>query len=193
MPARTRTRRQQELLGRLVALMTAEGFAELTLDDIAERLHCSKSTLYALAPTRHELVVEVVKAYFREAVTTVEARVAEVSDPVTRVETYLAAVAEYLGPLSRRFTDDLSSFAPAGEVYRRNTEAAADRIRELIAEGVEAGAFREVHAAFVGETVAVAMFEIQRGEMFARLEMSDAEAYAELASLVVHALRPRTR
>jgi hypothetical protein len=46
-----------------------------------------------------------------------------------------------------------------------------------------------VHAAFVGEIVAVAMFEIQRGEMFARLEMSDAEAYAELASLVVHALK----
>jgi hypothetical protein len=71
----------------------------------------------------------------------------------------------------------------------RNTAAAARRIRELIAEGVEAGAFREVHAAFVSEVVAVAMFEIQRGEMFARLEMSDAEAYDELASLVVHALR----
>lgn len=189
MVARRRTRRQEELLGRLVEVMAAEGFARFTLDDLAERLRCSKTTLYALAPTKHELVVEVVKAYFRAAVPTVEARVAGVADPVARVETYLAAVAAYLSPLSREFMDDLSAFGPAREVYERNTAAAARRIRELIAEGVAAGAFREVHAAFVGEIVAVAMFEIQRGEMFARLEMSDAEAYAELASLVVHALR----
>jgi AcrR family transcriptional regulator len=184
-----RTARQVDLLDRLVALMAAEGFSQFTLDDLAERLRCSKTTLYALAPTKQELVVEVVKQYFRAAVPTVETRVDAVEDPAERVEAYLAAVADYLKPLSRAFMDDLSSYQPAAAVYRQNTAAAAARIRELIAEGVEAGAFRKVHAAFVGEIVAVAMFEIQRGEMFARLEMSDAEAYAELASLVVHALK----
>ncbi|HET7533885.1 MAG TPA: TetR/AcrR family transcriptional regulator [Nocardioidaceae bacterium] len=183
-----RTARQVDLLDRLVELMAAEGFSQFTLDDLAERLRCSKTTLYALAPTKQQLVVEVVKQYFRSAVVTVEARVAAVEDPPARVVAYLDAVAEYLQPLSRSFMDDLSAFAPAAEVYRQNTAAAAERIRGLIAEGVDTGAFRPVHAAFVAEIVAVAMFEIQRGEMFARLEMSDAEAYAELASLVVHAL-----
>ncbi len=168
--------------------MAAEGFSQFTLDDLAERLRCSKTTLYALAPTKQQLVVEVVKQYFRSAVVTVESRVEAASGPSEKVVAYLDAVAEYLQPLSRAFMDDLSAYAPAAEVYRQNTAAAADRIRQLIADGVEAGAFRQVHAAFVGEIVAVAMFEIQRGEMFARLEMSDAEAYAELASLVVHAL-----
>lgn len=183
-----RTARQVDLLDRLVELMAAEGFSQFTLDDLAERLRCSKTTLYALAPTKQQLVVEVVKQYFRSAVVTVEARVAAVEEPPARVVAYLDAVAEYLQPLSRSFMDDLSAFAPAAEVYRQNTAAAAERIRGLIAEGVDTGAFRPVHAAFVAEIVAVAMFEIQRGEMFARLEMSDAEAYAELASLVVHAL-----
>jgi len=183
-----RTARQVDLLDRLVELMAAEGFSQFTLDDLAERLRCSKTTLYALAPTKQQLVVEVVKQYFRSAVVTVEARVAAVEEPPARVVAYLDAVAEYLQPLSRSFMDDLSAFAPAAEVYRQNTAAAAERIRGLIAEGVDSRAFRPVHAAFVAEIVAVAMFEIQRGEMFARLEMSDAEAYAELASLVVHAL-----
>lgn len=183
-----RTARQVDLLDRLVELMAAEGFSQFTLDDLAERLRCSKTTLYALAPTKQQLVVEVVKQYFRSAVVAVEARVAAVEEPPARVVAYLDAVAEYLQPLSRSFMDDLSAFAPAAEVYRQNTAAAAERIRGLIAEGVDTGAFRPVHAAFVAEIVAVAMFEIQRGEMFARLEMSDAEAYAELASLVVHAL-----
>jgi AcrR family transcriptional regulator len=188
MSSRRRTARQVDLLDRLVSLMAAEGFSHLTLDDLAERLRCSKTTLYALAPTKQQLVVEVVKQYFRSAVVAVESRVEAVSEPRERVVAYLAAVADYLQPLSRSFMDDLSGFAPAAEVYRQNTGAAAERIRGLIADGVESGAFREVHAAFVAEIVAVAMFEIQRGEMFARLEMTDAEAYAELAGLVVHAL-----
>jgi hypothetical protein len=47
-----------------------------------------------------------------------------------------------------------------------------------------------VHAAFVGEVVAATMQEIQRGEVSARTGLTDAEAYAELASLIVHAVSP---
>lgn len=183
-----RTARQVDLLDRLVTLMAAEGFSEFTLDDLAERLRCSKTTLYALAPTKHELVVEVVKQYFRTAAETVEAVVDPVTDPADRIAAYLGAVGDCLRPLSREFMDDLAGFAPAGEVYRHNTALAADRIREMVAEGGERGVFRPVHAAFVGEMVAATMFEIQRGEMFSRLELTDAEAYAELSSLLVHAL-----
>lgn len=183
-----RTARQVDLLDRLVALMTAQGFARFTLDDLAERLRCSKTTLYALAPTKQQLVVEVVKQYFRSAALSVEARVEEAHGPADRVVAYLTAVAEELQPLSRAFMDDMSAFRPAAEVYEQNTGLAANRIRELVAEGVGSGEFRPVHAAFMGEMVAATMFGIQRGEMFARLEMTDSEAYAELATLVVHTL-----
>jgi AcrR family transcriptional regulator len=185
---RRRTPRQLDLLDQLVALMAAEGFAHLTLDDLAERLNCSKSTLYALASSRHELVVEVVKQYFRESVEVVESRVAATEGSVERVVAYLEAVAERLSLLSRGFLDDLAAFSPAAEVYRQNTAIAADRIRQLIAEGIDAGASRPVHPAFTAEMVAATMFGIQRGEMLARLQMSDAEAYAELAALVVQLL-----
>ena len=168
-----------------------EGFADFTLDDLAERLSCSKTTLYTLASSKQELVVEVVKEYFRGAVRAVESSVEAATDPGARVSAYLEAVAAQLRPLSRQFMDDLARFGPANEVYRRNTAAAADRIRQLIAEGVEAGAFRPVHAAFAGEMVAATMFEVQRGEMFARLELTDAEAYAELAAFVLGALSAR--
>ena len=187
-PRRRRTARQQDLLDRLVALMTAEGFSQFTLDDLAERLHCSKTTLYALAGSKPELAVEVVREYFRASVPVVEARVDAADGHAEKVTAYLMAVADYLRPLSREFMEDLLAFAPAGEVYRFNTVAASARVRQLVAEGIDAGAFRSVNAHFVAEMVAATMQAIQRGEMFARLEMTDAEAYAELASLVVHAL-----
>src|SRR5664280_1475061 len=53
------TRRQSELFDRLVDLFLIEGFADLTLEDIAGRLRCSKSTLYALAHSKEQLAVAV--------------------------------------------------------------------------------------------------------------------------------------
>lgn len=182
-----RTPHQDDLLARLTALLVADGFAEVTLDDLARELHCSKTTLYALAPSKQELVVEVVRAWFRGATARVEGRVRQ-PDPGRRVTAYLEAVAVELSGLSRRFLDDLAAFAPADAVYRRNTEAAADRIRALIADGIEAGALRPVNAAFAAEMVAATMFDIQRGRLFARLRLSDADAYAELARFVEQAL-----
>ncbi|WP_122818136.1 TetR/AcrR family transcriptional regulator [Nocardioides pantholopis] len=187
---RRRSARQLDLLDRLVALMAAEGFAHLTLDDVAERLHCSKSTLYVLASSKQELVVEVVTQYFRTSAAVVEERVARVEGPLERVVAYLEAVSSRLALLSREFLEDLADFGPAAAVYRRNTELAADRIRELIAEGIAGGGLRSVHAAFTAEMIAATMFDIQRGELTARLGMDDAAAYAELSTLVVQLLAP---
>ncbi|WP_028474592.1 TetR/AcrR family transcriptional regulator [Nocardioides alkalitolerans] len=183
-----RTARQDALLDRLVTLFAAEGFARLTLDDIAARLSCSKTTLYALASSKQELVVEAARQYFRVATAEVEAGLDGVEGCGPRIEAYLRGVAACLQPLSPAFLEDLSGFAPAAAVYRRNTEAAADRIRQLVSAGVESGELRPVHAGFVGEMVAATMFEIQRGRLFERLELTDAEAYAELATFVVTAL-----
>ncbi|MDT0202667.1 TetR/AcrR family transcriptional regulator [Nocardioides sp. AE5] len=187
--ARTRrTARQADLLARLVDLIAAEGFADFTLDQVAERMSCSKTTLYALAPSKLELAVAITREFFRTATEQVEAKVAAEADPGRRVTAYLTAVGEALAPLSRAFMDDLADFAPVAEVYQRNTAFAAARIRDLIVEGIAAGALREVNAGFVAEMVAATMFEIQRGEMFERLDLSDAQAYAELARFVEVAL-----
>ena len=63
------TRRQAELLDQLEALFLAEGFARFTLDDLAEMVRCSKSTLYALAESKERLALRVIKHFFRKAQT----------------------------------------------------------------------------------------------------------------------------
>jgi AcrR family transcriptional regulator len=185
-----RSPRQLDLLDRLVELTAAEGFSHLTLDEVAVRLRCSKATLYALASSKQELVVEVAKRFFQVSTDVVEARVASAADPLARVVAYLDAVSARLALLSRDFLDDVASFGPTAEVYRANTAAAAERIRSLIADGIEAGSFRAVHAPFTAEMVAAAMFGIQRGEIASRLGLTDAEAYGELSALVVQLLQP---
>lgn len=180
--------RRATLRQRLSDHLLQHGFAAFTLEDLARDLRCSKSTLYQLAPSKTELVVGVTRAYFKEATENVEAKVPPPGSP-GRVTAYLSAVAEELSPLSRRFLLDVADFAPAREVYERNTTAAAHRVRELVAAGVEAGEFRSVHADFVADVVTQTMFDIVRGGVQERIEMSDSQAYAELTSLVEHALR----
>jgi len=123
------TRRQAELLDHLEELFLTEGFARFTLEDLAVRLHCSKSTLYALAGSKEQLSLRVIRHFFRKATAAVEAQTVTESDPALRVTAYLSAVARALAPAGPAFHGDLDAFAPGREVYERNTALAADRVR----------------------------------------------------------------
>jgi AcrR family transcriptional regulator len=180
--------RREQLFDELVVLLLAEGFAKLTLDDVAARLHCSKRTLYALADSKEDLVERAVRHFFREATERVEYAVAAAGGPADRVGAYLRAVAAELAPASAAFFDDLAGFPPAAAVYERNTRSAAERVRQLVDEGMAAGAFRPVHAAFVADVVTGVMVRIQQRRLAESTGLSDAEAYANLAELLLHGL-----
>lgn len=173
----------------LLTLFLAEGFSRFTLDEIAARLRCSKSTLYTLAASKDELVRRVTVHFFKRATAAVEATLAETADPRDRVTAYLTAVGDELAVASEVFMADLNAFAPAREVYEANTHAAATRVRRLIEEGVEAGVFRAVNAAFAADLIATTMVRIQQREVAAATGLSDAAAYAELATLLTEGLR----
>ncbi len=182
------TRRQAELLDQLEELFLAEGFSRFTLDDLALRLRCSKSTLYALAGSKEQLAHRVVKHFFRKATAAVEADTVTEDDPGRRVTAYLIAVAKALAPAGPAFHRDLDAFPPGREVYERNTAAAAERVRSLIADGVAQGRFREVHPALVADTVTTLMFRIGRGDTGRATGLDDATAYRELAALLLHGI-----
>jgi len=182
------TRRQAQLLDQLEVLFLGEGFARFTLDDLALRLHCSKSTLYALAGSKEQLAQRVIRHFFRKATDAVEARTVTEADPARRVTAYLSAVAAALAPAGPDFHRDLDSVGPGREVYERNTAAAAERVRRLIADGVAQGRFREVHPALVADTVTTLMFRIGRGETARATGLDDATAYRELAALLLHGI-----
>lgn len=187
-PTRRGAARHSELFDALLDLLLAEGFADLTLDELAGRLRCSKRTLYALAGSKEQLVRAAVVRFFERATTRVEAAVAAVDAPADRVATYLRAVAAELAPASARFVDDVAAFPPAAEVYARNTEAAARRVGELIREGVAAGAFRDVPVSFAAEVIASTMVAIQQRRIAGATGLADAEAYEALAALLLHGL-----
>ncbi|MEZ5153551.1 TetR/AcrR family transcriptional regulator [Rhodococcus zopfii] len=186
--ARRTTARRAQLFDELVALFLAEGFAHFTLDDIASRLRCSKSTLYALAENKDRLVHAVTVHFFRGATERVEAELAGSAGAEARIRTYLESVGRQLEPASPRFMEDMAATSVAREVYERNTRLAAERVRSLISEGVASGELRDVHAAFVADVVASVMVRIQQREVAAATGLADARAYRELATLLTRGL-----
>lgn len=184
-PTQPRTRRQRVLLAELEQLFLAEGFIAFTLDDLAAKLRCSKSTLYALAPSKEQLAVKVVAHFFKGAAERIERRIEGVADAREVVETYLAGVCHELGRTSAAFMADVGAFEPARAVYEFNSEVAARRLRSFIAEGVAQGVFRDVHADLMAELAALLIEAIQTGVVRARTGVEDAEAFAALSQLLL--------
>jgi AcrR family transcriptional regulator len=181
--------RREGLLAELTDVFLAEGFAGFSTAALAERLRCSKSTLYLVASSKEQIVVTTVRSFFRRAAERIETRVAASSDPVERIRRYLDGVAAELDPVTDAFYADLQAFPPAAEVYRENTFIAARRVEQLVADGVAAGVLRPAHTGFVGAAVTQVMAAIQRGDVADATGLNHAQAYRELADLVLGGLR----
>jgi AcrR family transcriptional regulator len=179
------SRRQSQIREQLLELLLAEGFAHLTLDEVARRLGCSKATIYTLAESKEQLVVGTIRLLISRATAAIEEAATQASTPAARVGAYLEAIAEQLRPASARFMSDMNAFRPARRVYEVNTRIAARRVREMIDEGVLEGSFRTVNAAFVGEVVAATIVRIHHGDIAAACGFTDADAFSALAEVVL--------
>ncbi|WP_198654382.1 MULTISPECIES: TetR/AcrR family transcriptional regulator [Nocardia] len=178
------TRRRGELFDALLDLFLTEGFAHLTVDDIARTLRCSKSTLYTLADSKEQLVRAATVHFFRRATDDIETRIHGIMSAREQITAYLSAVGITLATASDRFMADLDAFTPAREVYEKNTRLAARRVRRLIDDGVDRGEFRDVHAAFAADLVATMMVRIQQRGVRESTGLDDADAYRELAAIL---------
>jgi AcrR family transcriptional regulator len=155
--------RRTQLLDEVEELLLAEGFTAVSMDDVAQRLRCSKATLYSVAGSKEQLVVTVTKEFFRQATEQIEVAVAAVADPRLRISAYLSGVGEAMSRCSSDFYTDMIGFGPTADIYRANSDAAARRVQELIAAGVEEGSLRKIDGNFAGQLVALAIEGVQSG------------------------------
>lgn len=176
------------MLQRLEQLFLVEGFSRLTVDDIAARLQCSKSTLYGVATGKDQLVVATMKYFFREATAYVEAQVAGLEDPRDRIAMYLASIGDRMRRMSQDCYSDMIHSESADMIYRLNAHASARRVHELIREGVDKGVFRAVDANFVAQSTSLLIDGIMHGELLDRTGLSSGDAYHQLSTMVLNAM-----
>jgi AcrR family transcriptional regulator len=186
---RVDTTRREDLLAQVTEIFLAEGFTSVSVNDLAARMHCSKATLYAVGATKEKLVVAATKHFFGTEADRIEQAVAEHDDPQVKITTYLKGVAQAMRRNSPAFYTDMVTYGPTAEIYTRNTARAAERIQEMIDDGVRAGVFRATNGTFAAQVVAIAIEAVQSGTLLTRTGMSAAESFAELADLLFNGLR----
>ena len=177
-------RKQEELIGRLIDVFLREGFMELSIDDMARRLRCSKTTIYGVAESKQQVIAVVVRGFFRRATERVEQQIERVDAASTdRIRAYLMAIAAELAPASPEFFADVDAYAPTREIYLENTRIAGERLQGMILQCVPAASQSE--ALFIGSVAAGVMASIHRGEIEAAAGLDDSAAYRALSRLIV--------
>ena len=180
--------RQREIFDKLQELFLAEGFRHLTIADLVDRLHCSRRTLYSLAPSREELVLIVIERLLNQMGMEASARAAACSDPGDAIEAYLGSAVTTLRRAQPGFTQDLESYGPTKHLYDRHLRIALDVLGKLVDGGVSQGVFRPLHPPLIAEILDAAVERIRRPDVLERSGVSMGQAVAELSELIRHGL-----
>jgi AcrR family transcriptional regulator len=124
------------------------GYAGLTMQDIADRSETSKSALHYHYDTKHDLLL----AFLDHLFESFEERFATdpEDDPLDRVAAVVDEALDEADDEARRdfrtAVLEIKAQAPYDEAFRERLgefdDYLADRVREIVADGIEAGVFR---------------------------------------------------
>lgn len=129
-------RRRDTMLYHFEGLVLAEGFNSLTMDTIAARLRCSKSTLYSVASSKEQLVVATIQHFLRESSRKIETRALAVDRPRDRITTFLTSMSDEISAMSRDCYRDMRGFEPTYQLFQLNATALTAAVCGFIREGV---------------------------------------------------------
>jgi AcrR family transcriptional regulator len=174
--------RQHEILGALGRIILQEGFDDLTVAVLADRLRCSRRTLYTLAPSRDDLIVGVVQDMFSRWMERAQAAVARCDDDVEAVVAFLAAGLE-VGDATAKF---FAAVAAHPDTARIHAQFRRDYMGELIrlVERVPHAAQRASGASATAEVLAAVVRRLAQLTHAPEASVSDADATRLLDDLV---------
>ncbi len=182
--------RAAEICLTLESIVLGEGFSRLSLTDLAERLSCSKRTLYEIAPSRNALVLKLLATFF--------ARIRHDAAHAARVEnTYTEALHVYLhtgvraaARLSQETVTDIHRWEPALNLWQEHIRLRVQGLCELLEKGIEARAFRRVKTVLVAELVFASLSRLREPDFHTTTGITVSEAFQEYYAMLIAALAP---
>jgi len=125
--------RQREILDALEALAVQDGFAELTMAQLAARANCSLRTLYALAPRKDALLLMVIDRRLHRIGRAAMAAIEPEMDALTALRAYLEAATIAVAPTTEAFARKLATVPGAAQLtsaHANYVTAVAERLLE---------------------------------------------------------------
>lgn len=180
--------REVRLRAELQAIILACGFARLSVSEMAQRLGCSKRTIYELAPTKNDLVLAALGSFFETLRHDAEVASANCVDPASRIFEYLQAGVRAAQRLSPVVIADIDNWEPARQLWQAHMRLRVAGLKALIENGIRDGVFREISPVLVAEMVFAGISRIREPDFYRRNEITLSEAFDEFYRMLLFAL-----
>ena len=179
--------RQQNLLSGLGKLFN-EGFAHLTMAEIAKNLNCSLRTLYSLAPSKEQLVLIVIERNLWSKGRTAMAAISPNMQPLKAIRTYLQAANMAAAKTTEAFAQDLQKMPAAQKLIEDHNSYLIAITHRLLDIAVEKGDIGEVDTAAIARLMAGIGRDFSRPGVIGSLRSSPKEAADEALELILAGL-----
>jgi AcrR family transcriptional regulator len=183
------TGRQREVLRQLDA-MFRDGFAELTMAEIAARAGCSLRTLYALAPSRDELVLMVVDRQLWRIGGAAQRVIADAMPPLEAIRGYLRAAHVAVGRATDAWSRDLATVPAVRALVDSHNQYLVDVTRSLLDQAVARGDVADVDTAAVARVLAGLGRGFADPAVARTLRSSPPQAADEAVEIILRGLAP---
>lgn len=181
------TQRQRQILDEL-GLIFDGGFADLTMAEIASLASCSLRTLYALAPSRDELVLVVGDRILWRVGRSAREAIAGDMAPLDAIRAYLEAATVAVSGITEAFARDLASVPEAQRLSDGHNEYLFAVTRSLLDLAVERGDIADVDSAAVARVLAGLGQFFSRPGVIRTLRGSPKEAADAVVDLIMRGL-----
>jgi AcrR family transcriptional regulator len=180
--------RQREILDQLGALFD-DGFADLTMAELAARLSCSLRTLYELAPSRDELVLIVVDRNLWRIGRTAAGALGQEMAPLDALRAYLQAATVAVSGTTPAFARDLAAVPAAQRLNDAHSDYLVAVTRCLLDVAVERGEVADVDTGAIARVMAGLGRDLSRPEVISTLRSSPKEAADAAVDVILRGLR----
>jgi AcrR family transcriptional regulator len=183
-PRRLTDSRADELLRAAMRVIAEQGFSDLRMTDLATSLNCSTGTLYKLAPSKESLVLLALDRWTNDMLRELAQSADSQPDPLTRSRVYWSSMVSDIGQLSLAFRRDVERFEATRRHWQRTSDEFIEHFATYLEAAMQAGQIRQMHSRFLAELLRHMSAVLRDADLLASLNMSTAEALAELDGFV---------
>lgn len=181
--------RHREVLDGLAQLLVDGELGTLTIGDLANRLGCSRRTLYELAPSKEQLFLLVLDRLMhrigRTAIAAVDA------DEPASVQLRQFATASLMYSFGSDAFDDVGEFPGARRAIDRHYRFATGVIERIVAGGIDRGEFRPMNPSVAAVVILASAVHLARPDVLEDLGLPLDDAVAQMLDITVAGLLGR--
>ena len=188
-PASHPSDRLERLMDEAEALFSEEGFLHLSTDDLAERLRCSKRTLYAIAPGRERFFEAVLMRRISRQERELLAQVERAPELQSAIAACLETIVQNLEAISPVFLRDYMRFPAGARLLKRFQKQITEALVRVIERGEQEQVFRKLEARVAAEALIASVMRMIETDFLAASPVTAAEAVRQVYQIFWYGLR----